>query len=126
MTTSLTDYQIAEKALQLVLATLPCERKLLEQATHTALPLIMSDGTIHGPSADNSAVVVEYPSDWEGLAVSSKAGKPSFWFFYFCDTSRERAMACLGNQPSLCAAIDAAVHHVKADLKHWNGHSIAA
>lgn len=126
MSTSMTDFQIAEAALQKVLATLPCERNILEQANHTALPFLFKDGTIHGPAADNAAVVVQYPGDWEGLAVSTNAGTHSFWFFYFCDNFRERAMACLGNQPSVCAAIDAAVHHVKADLKHWNGHRVAA
>lgn len=126
MPTPMTDDQIAEVALSKVLATLPCERTLLEQATHTALPFMLEAGTIHGPAADNAAVFVEYPMDWEGLAVSSSSGGPAFWFVYICGTFRERAMACLGNQPSLCAAIDAAVHHVKADLKQWNSHSVAA
>lgn len=122
----MTDYQIAEVALKKVLATLPCERSLLEQTTHTVLPFMLDDGTVHGPAADNAAVFVEYPCDWEGLAVSTKAGRLTFWFFYICGTFRERAIARLGSQPSMCAAIDAAVHHVKADLKHWNGKSIAA
>ena len=39
MSTTMTDYQIAEAALKKVLAALPCERTLLEQVTHTALPL---------------------------------------------------------------------------------------
>jgi len=124
MIAPMTDYQIAEVALSNVLPTLPCERKLLEQANHTALPFMFGDGSIHGPAADNAAVLVEYPNDWQGLAVSINAGKLSFWFFYVCDTFHERAMACLGNQPSLCAAIDAAVQHVKSDLKQWNGHRV--
>lgn len=126
MSTPMTDYQISEAALKKVLATLPCERTQLEQVTHTALPFICKDGTIVGPAADNAAVFVQYPSDWEGFAVSSNNGSHSFWFFYFCDTFSERAMACLGNQPSVCAAIEAAVHHVKADIRHWNSLRAAA
>lgn len=121
-----TDFQIAETALQKVLATLPCDREVLEQLSHTGLPFICEAGNIYGPALDNAAVVVLYPSNWEGLAVSTKDGNPSFWFFYQCEVFRERAMACLGSQPSVCAAIEAAVHHVKADLKHWNGHCKAA
>lgn len=126
MTTPMTDYQIAEAALNKVLATLPCERNLMEQATHMILPVMFDSGSVHGPAADNAAVFVEYAKDWEGLAVSTTDGDISYWFIYICGTFRERAMACLGNQPSLCAAIDAAVHHVKADLKRWNGHCVAA
>ena len=74
MIAPMTDYQIAEVALSKVLATLPCERKLLEQANHTALPFMFGDGSIHGPAADNAAVLVEYPNDWQGLAVSINAG----------------------------------------------------
>lgn len=124
--TTLSDSQIAEAALYKVLATLPYDRALLEQVTHTALPFLYKDGSIHGPAQDNAAVFVQYPDDWTGLAVSAEGGKWSFWFFYLCDNFRERAIACLGSQPSLCAAIDAAVQHVKSDLKRWNGHKLTA
>lgn len=124
--TTLSEFQIAEAALIKVLAALPYDRSLLEQLTHTALPFLYKDGTIQGPAQDNAAVFVQYPGDWTGLAVSYDGGKWSFWFFYLCDYFRERATACLGSQPSPCAAIDAAVQHVKSDLKRWNGHKLSA
>lgn len=121
MNNKMTDDQIAQVAIKTVLDSLPYDRKFMEQLSYTDLPIMLADGSIYGQSSDNAAVLEKYPSNWAGLAVKSISGELFYWFIYRCQRFNERAMSCLGRQPSICAAIVAATHHVQADLKHWNG-----
>jgi hypothetical protein len=126
MTIAMTDDQLLESAEKAVLAALPYSREFMEQLISTDLPIMVANGSIHGPALDNAAVFQEYPEDWTGLAISIFQGKPAYWFVYRCERFNERALSCLGPQPSTSAAIEAAVQHVRADLKHWGSASKAA
>lgn len=126
MTIAMTDDQLLENAVTTVLAALPYSREFMEQLISTDLPIMIANGTIHGPAMDNAAVFMEYPAGWTGLAVSIYQGKPNYWFVYRCEQFHERALSCLGPQPSTSAAIATAVQHVCADLKHWGSTSKAA
>lgn len=126
MTIKMTDDQLLDKAVNIVLAALPYSREFIEQLASTELPIMIADGTIHGPSKDNAAVFQEYPASWTGLAVSIYQGNPTYWIVYRCERFQERALGCLGPQPSTSAALAAAVQHVCADLKHWGSASKAA
>ncbi|MBJ2214070.1 hypothetical protein JFT64_18675 [Pseudomonas carnis] len=119
MTTHLTDDQLADAAVKIVLASLPYKRELMEQMGMLDLPIMGSDGIIQGYAADNAAVFTTYGPEWTGLAVGSAAGRQSYWFVYHCEDFQERAIVCLGNQPSVAAAIIEAAMQVKANLKHW-------
>ena len=120
MTTKLTDDQIAAAAIKTVLDTLPYDRHFMEQLTYADLPVMLADGSIYGKAKDNAAVMEKYQSNWAGLVVKDIGGELFYWFIYRCQRFNERAMSCLGRQPSICSAIIAATHHVQADLKHWN------
>ncbi|MPQ69465.1 hypothetical protein [Pseudomonas sp. MWU12-2323] len=122
MTTNLTDDQITEAAVKIVLAALPCKRALMEQMGMLDLPIMGADGIIYGHAVDNSAAFTNYGPEWTGLAVGTVGGRQSFWFVYRCEAFQERAIACPGNQPSVAAAIIEAAMQVKANLKHWNGY----
>ncbi|MEX6780442.1 hypothetical protein [Pseudomonas aeruginosa] len=122
MTTSL----FAAAAVEIVRSALPYSRELLEQCTSLELPHIMVNGDIFGPAQDNAAAFTQYGPGWTGLAVSSRCGGTSYWLYYRCQMTQERAMACLGPQATVGAAIDAAVQHVRADLEYWDGQRIAA
>lgn len=126
MTIAMTDEQLLEKAETAVLAALPYSREFMEQLISTDLPIMVANGGIHGPAMDNAAVFQEYPEGWTGLAISIYQGKPAYWFVYRCEQFHERALCCLGPQPSTSAAIAAAVQKVRADLKHWGSASKAA
>lgn len=115
-----TDSQIDQAAVAIVEGSLPYPRELLEQCTSLELPHIMINGDIFGPAPDNAAAFTQYAADWTGLAVSSRCGDTSYWLYYRCQLTQERAMACLGPQPSVGAAIEAAVQYVRADLEYWN------
>jgi hypothetical protein len=121
MTTHLTDDQLADAAFKIVLGALPYKRELMEQMGMLDLPVMGTDGKIHGYAADNAAVFTTYGPEWTGLVVGSAAGRQTFWFVYHCEDFQERAIACLGNQPSVAAAIIEAAMQVKASLKHWRG-----
>lgn len=119
MTATMTEAQIADKAVSIVLAALPYSREVMAQMKSTDLPIMMTDGTICGPAPDNAAIYVEYPKDWCGLAASSNGGDLLHWFIYRCERFNERALGCLGTQSSVSAAINAAVLHVTTDLTFW-------
>lgn len=122
----MTDLQIADAAIQIVLDTLPYPREFMEQLTHTSLPFMLDSGKICGPAPDNAAVFTEYPSDWTGLAVSTRAGQLRYWFIFNCEYTNTRAHACLGSQPSVCAAIVSAALHVQSNIRVWGGQQQAA
>jgi hypothetical protein len=121
----MTDDQIALEAMRIVELSLPYSRELLEQFDHLGLPFFMT-GELYGPAPDNAAVLVQYGSDWTGLAVNNDGSTPVYWFMYQCPSFHERAMSCLGIFPSVAAAIDAAIKVVSNDLKHWDGFAKAA
>lgn len=116
----MTPSQIAAAAVEIVRSALPYSSELLEQCTSLELPHIMVNGDVFGPAPDNAAAFMQYGPDWTGLAVSSRCGGTSYWLYYRCQLTQERAMACLGPQQSVGAAIEAAVRHVRADLEYWN------
>ncbi|PBV09254.1 hypothetical protein CJU35_05205 [Pseudomonas aeruginosa] len=122
----MTPSQIAATAVEIVRSALPYSRELLEQCTSLELPHIMVNGDIFGPAPDNAAAFMQYGADWTGLAVSSRCGSTSYWLYYRCRMTQERAMACLGPQASVGAAIDAAMQHVRADLEYWESQRFAA
>ncbi len=122
----MTPSQIAAAAVEIVRSALPYSSELLEQCTSLELPHIMANGDIYGPAPDNAAAFMQYGADWTGLAVSSRCGGTSYWLYYRCQLTQERAMACLGPQQSVGAAIEAAVQHVRADLEYWNSKRAAA
>ena len=122
----MTPSQIAAAAVEIVRSALPYSSELLEQCTSLELPHIMANGDIYGPAPDNAAAFMQYGPDWTGLAVSSRCGSTSYWLYYRCQLTQERAMACLGPQQSVGAAIEAAVQHVRADLEYWNSKRAAA
>ena len=122
----MTPSQIAAAAVEIVRSALPYSSELLEQCTSLELPHIMANGDIYGPAPDNAAAFMQYGADWTGLAVSSRCGGTSYWLYYRCQLTQERAMACLGPQQSVGAAIEAAVQHVRADLEYWNSKRTAA
>lgn len=122
----MTDLQIAEAAIQIVLDNLPYPRNLMEQLTYTSLPFMLDSGKICGPAPDNAAVFIEYPSDWTGMAVSTRGGQMRYWFIFHCEYTNERALACLGSQPSICAAIVSAAQHVQTNIRAWRDHQQAA
>ncbi|HBO2935125.1 TPA: hypothetical protein L4R50_000119 [Pseudomonas aeruginosa] len=122
----MTPSQIAAAAVEIVNRAMPYSRELLEQCTSLELPHIMANGDIFGPAPDNAAAYMQYGPDWTGLAVSSRCGSTSYWLYYRCQLTQGRAMACLGPQPSVGEAIEAAVHHVRADLEYWNSKRAAA
>ena len=122
----MTPSQIAAAAVEIVRSALPYSSELLEQCTSLELPHIMANGDIYGPAPDNAAAFMQYGADWTGLAVSSRCGGTSYWLYYRCQFTQERAMACLGPQQSVGAAIEAAVRHVRADLEYWNSKRAAA
>ncbi|WP_121498221.1 hypothetical protein [Pseudomonas aeruginosa] len=122
----MTPPQIVAAAAEIVRSALPYSRELLEQCTSLELPHIMVNGDIFGPAPDNAAAFMQYGADWTGLAVSSRCGGTSYWLYYRCQITQERAMACLGPQATVGAAIDAAVQHVRADLEYWYSQRIAA
>ena len=122
----MTPSQIAAAAVEIVRSALPYSSELLEQCTSLELPHIMANGDIYGPAPDNAAAFMQYGADWTGLAVSSRCGGTSYWLYYRCQLTQERAMACLGPQQSVGAAIEAAVRHVRADLEYWNSKRAAA
>lgn len=127
MTTAMTDFQLQEAALSLVLGTLAFDRAFMERLSPTDIPVMLDDGRIFGCAVDNAAIFEEYPANWTGLAIKCSAGSMKYWFIYNTDQfGAERAFACLGEQPSICAAIVAAVHSVRSDLKHWGESSLAA
>lgn len=121
-----TDSQIDQAAVAIVESALPYPRELLEQCTNLELPHIMINGDIFGPAPDNAAAFTQYAADWTGLAVSSRCGDTSYWLYYRCPMTQERAMACLGPQPSVAAALDAAALSVRADLDYWGNKRLAA
>jgi len=98
---------------------------LLEQFDHNGLPFFMT-GELYGPAPDNAAALVQYGSDWTGLAVNNDGSKPVYWFMYQCPNFHERAMSCLGIFTNVAEAIDAAIKAVSNDLKHWDGFAKAA
>lgn len=112
--------QIAAAAVEIVRSALPYSSELLEQCTSLELPHIMVNGDVFGPAPDNAAAFMQYGPDWTGLAVSSRSGGTSYWLYYRCQLTQERAMACLGPQDSVGAAIEAAEQHVRADLEYWS------
>ncbi|MGO0663461.1 hypothetical protein ACTO5A_22870 [Pseudomonas aeruginosa] len=122
----MTPSQIAAAAVEIVRSALPYSSELLEQCTSLELPHIMANGDVFGPAPDNAAAFMQYGPDWTGLAVSSRCGGTSYWLYYRCQLTQERAMACLGPQQSVGAAIEAAVRHVRADLEYWNSKRAAA
>ncbi|HEC1424210.1 TPA: hypothetical protein R1W95_000998 [Pseudomonas aeruginosa] len=122
----MTHSQIAAAAVEIVRSALPYSSELLEQCTSLELPHIMVNGDVFGPAPDNAAAFMQYGPDWTGLAVSSRCGGTSYWLYYRCQLTQERAMACLGPQPSVGAAIEAAVQYVRADLEYWNNTRAAA
>ncbi|HEJ4407838.1 TPA: hypothetical protein SL557_000117 [Pseudomonas aeruginosa] len=122
----MTSSQIAAAAVEIVRSALPYSSELLEQCTSLELPHIMVNGDVFGPAPDNAAAFMQYGPDWTGLAVSSRCGGTSYWLYYRCQLTHERAMACLGPQQSVGAAIEAAVQHVRADLEYWNSKRAAA
>lgn len=122
----MTPSQIAAAAVEIVRRALPYSSELLEQCTSLELPHIMVNGDVFGPAPDNAAAFMQYGPDWTGLAVSSRCGGTSYWLYYRCQLTQERAMACLGPQQSVGAAIEAAVRHVRADLEYWNSKRAAA
>lgn len=122
----MTPSQIAAAAVEIVRSALPYSSELLEQCTSLELPHIMANGDIYGPAPDNATAFMQYGPDWTGLAVSSRCGSTSYWLYYRCQLTQERAMACLGPQQSVGAAIEAAVQHVRADLEYWNSKRAAA
>lgn len=122
----MTPSQIAAAAVEIVRSALPYSSELLEQCTSLELPHIMVNGDVFGPAPDNAAAFMQYGPDWTGLAVSSRCGGTSYWLYYRCQLTQERAMACLGPQPSVGAAIEAAVQYVRADLEYWNNTRAAA
>ncbi|MCF5372014.1 hypothetical protein [Pseudomonas syringae] len=126
MTTVPTDDQLAVAANRIVLASLPYPRDLMETMRLLDLPLLNDDGDVFGPAADNAAVFTKYGMDWTGLAGSCIKGKMRYWFIYRCELFQERAITCLGSQPSIVAAIIEAAMKVKADLKHWHADRKAA
>jgi len=122
----MTPSQIAAAAVEIVRSALPYSSELLGQCTSLELPHIMVNGDVFGPAPDNAAAFMQYGPDWTGLAVSSRCGGTSYWLYYRCQLTQERAMACLGPQQSVGAAIEAAVRHVRADLEYWNSKRAAA
>lgn len=126
MNISLTYDQMADAAVKIVLASLPYKRELMEQMGKLDLPILLTDGSIYGHSPDNAAVFTTYGAEWTGLVVSSTGGQLLHWFVYRCELFQKRAICCLGNQPSVAAAIIEAALQVRANLKHWSGKSKAA
>lgn len=116
---TMTDFQMADAAFKTVQATLAFPQEFLQQLAPHDLPFMTSTGKIYGPCADNAAVISEYSADWTGLATSSEGGTLRYWFFFTCEFTDARAIACLGNQPSIAAAIDSAVQHVKTNIRVW-------
>lgn len=122
----MTDFQIANAAMKIVLDTLAYPREFMEQLTYTDLPFMFDNGKIYGPAPDNAAVYVEYPANWTGMVISACAGRVLHWFIFNCEYTNARALACLGNQPSICAAIIAASLHVQTNIRTWGNDQKAA
>lgn len=117
---SMTAEQIAQQAVETVIKALPYPRAQLEQMSIHQLPCLTDKAQIFGPARDNAAVMEEYPADWTGMAVSSSNGYINFWLIFHCEYSKERALACLGAQPSVSAAIDTACLRVEDNIRTWS------
>lgn len=126
MTSIPTDDQLADAANKIVLSSLPYPRELMETMRLIDLPLLCDNGDVFGPAADNASEFTKYGMEWTGLAGSCINGELRIWFIYRCELFQERAISCLGNQPSIAAAIIEAAMNVKANLKYWHADRKAA
>lgn len=109
----------AIKAAEIVTAQLQASIESLEAMRPLDLPVMGKGSTVWGPSPHDQGLMVEYPTNWTGLAARYQDGNTTYWFLGQCEKTDEREFYCLGKAQSVAELIDRAKAAVARGIQYW-------
>lgn len=109
----------AIKAAEIVTAQLQASIESLEAMRPLDLPVMGKGSTVWGPSPHDQGLMVEYPTNWTGLAARYQDGNTTYWFIGQCEQTQEREFYCLGKAKTVAELIDRAKAAVARGIQYW-------
>lgn len=110
----------ATKAAEIVTSQLQASREILVAMRPLDLPVMGKGNAVWGLAPDNQGELIEYPSNWTGLAARYEDGSTTYWFLGQCQQTQEREFYCLGKAGSVAELIARAEAAVTRGIDYWS------
>ncbi|MFG8753002.1 hypothetical protein ACTO5A_23140 [Pseudomonas aeruginosa] len=107
-------------AAAIVTAQLQASREYLEAMRPLDLPVMGKGTVVWGPAEHDKSQLIEYPSNWTGLAARYQDGNSTYWFLGQCQQTQEREFYCLGKAGSVAELIARAEAAVTRGIDYWS------
>lgn len=107
-------------AAAIVTAQLQASREYLEAMRPLDLPVMGKGTVVWGPAEHDQSQLIEYPSNWTGLAARYQDGDTTYWFLGKCPQTQEREFYCLGKAGTVAELISRAVAAVTRGIDYWS------
>jgi hypothetical protein len=107
-------------AAEIVTSQLQASRECLEAMRPLDLPVMGKGNVVWGQAPDNQGELIEYPSNWTGLAARYEDGSTTYWFLGQCQQTQEREFYCLGKAGSVAELIARAEAAVTRGIDYWS------
>ncbi|MEX6780499.1 hypothetical protein [Pseudomonas aeruginosa] len=107
-------------AAEIVTTQLQASRESLEAMRPLDLPVMGKGTVVWGPAPHDQSQLIEYPSNWTGLAARYQDGSTTYWFLGQCQQTQEREFYCLGKAASVAELIARAEAAVARGIDYWS------
>lgn len=107
-------------AAEIVTSQLQASRECLEAMRPLDLPVMGKGNVVWGQASDNPDALIDYPSNWTGLAARYEDGNTTYWFLGQCQQTQEREFYCLGKATSVAELIVRAEAAVARGIDYWS------